>query len=407
MQVAVLLPFQRDRDGLSDAPDGYQLHWLEDPQLSFSAPRSEFDIVAYTERCSDYIDTHAIDALLYSHEPANLIAAVLCERHGLPGPSLDAMLVSNHKALSRQAEPDPLASTVIDLETGDWDGQPFYPCYLKPAYLWQSLFQFRIDRPQQLDDALTLLRRELPPHNRPYQEFFARYVDGARYPLVQRSIAVIEAFLDHREQHCVMGWSDAAGEAQLWGIYDRLFYPGAAHSADVSLAPSELPPDEKRDIFALSAELARRHGIRGGFWNVDLCRVDDRWRVIEVNGRAATVWHELHALAHGNSLFNAMLFLACGQQDRCRAETAAANAAGRVAGQFHLVTEKEGRAGNLIDFPLANALTDTRVDLLVGPDQQVRQTSSAGFVLARFHLSGPDRATIRRRAEQIRERLLI
>lgn len=398
MKVAVLLPFQRDREGLAALASAHELVWLADDRLDFACPDEAFDIVAYTERCSEVIRREGIEAVLYSHEPANLVAAVLCERHGLPGPTLDAMLRANHKVLSRRTERDPIWFDTIDLRSGRCEGgAPRYPCFLKPAYLWQSLFGFRLDGPEQLAPALTALREGLPGHCRPYREFFARYADAERYPVLAQDVALLEQYLPHTEQHCVMGWSDAEGRPHRWGLYDRTFYPGGSRAPDASWAPSELPAGTQQALFDHSAALVGAHGIAGGFWNVDLCRVADRWHTIEVNGRAASVWHGLDGASHGRSLFRGMLALACGETPDPSPTTR------RVAGQFHVVTHATAPAGELLDFELA---ARRGVQTMIAADRPVVQTSSAGFVLARFELVGEDREALLAEADALRGQLL-
>ena len=173
--VMVLLPTQRDREGLKNVGENYKLHWLSDENFDYPYPKDEFDMVEYTEMCSQYIKNNDINAILYSHDFANLVAGVLCERHNLPGPSLESIFLTTHKYYSRRNQPNTIWSDYIDLKTGEWgELSPTIPCYIKPASLMMTLHQHTIESVEQLDKNLSNLKIELPPLLRVCQKFFEK-----------------------------------------------------------------------------------------------------------------------------------------------------------------------------------------------------------------------------------------
>ncbi len=152
--VMIVLPIPRDKTALEDIKEGYRFYWMEDENFLYPSqrPKPEFDMIQYTERCSEYVKKNNIQAVLYSHDLANYVAGVLCERHNLPGPTLESMFLCNHKYYSRRAEVNPIWSDYIDLDTGAWGNQePRFPCYIKPVILTRTRLQYTSHTPEELE----------------------------------------------------------------------------------------------------------------------------------------------------------------------------------------------------------------------------------------------------------------
>jgi hypothetical protein len=70
------------------------------------------------------------------------------------------------------------------------------------------------------------------------------------------------------------------------------------------------------------------------------------------------------------------------------------------------VTYGEGRADEYLDFEYAESVPDTDVQIFVEPDEEITQTRTSGFWLARFHLFGEDYEEMLARADEIRGKML-
>ena len=105
MEVFITCPSQRDRDAIAGL-SGYNFHLLDAP-LNPRTPSPELDLLTYIDQCRDYIRRHHIDAIFYSRDVADLVAAALCEEFGFPGPSVEAVFLCLHKYYGRRAEPEP------------------------------------------------------------------------------------------------------------------------------------------------------------------------------------------------------------------------------------------------------------------------------------------------------------
>src|SRR5262245_19175663 len=140
MEVFITCPSQRDRNALAST-SGYNFHMLEAP-LNPRTPSPELDLLEYVDRCRAYIHKHHIDAIYYSRDVADLVAAALCEEFGFPGPSVESVFLCIHKYYARRCEPAPIRCEYLDLH----DPNPSvttYPCYMKPPWLNLGILGFK------------------------------------------------------------------------------------------------------------------------------------------------------------------------------------------------------------------------------------------------------------------------
>ncbi len=407
--VMIVLPTLRDKAALGVMKEEYRFHWMEDENFLYPRPKPEFDMIQYTERCSEYVEKNNIQAVVYSHDLANYVAGVLCDRYNLPGPTLESMFLCNHKYYSRRAEVKPIWSDYIDLDTGAWGNkEPRFPCYIKPAILTMTLLQYTINTPEELEKALAVLRRELPEWTKPFRDFYAKYLDLKKYPLATKNIAVVDELVEDATQYVIEGWVTPEGEICVLPLSDSNYYPGKELAIDNYSTPSTLPEHIKKKMIDFSIENVKSHGVKGSFWNVEMWLKGEECLVTEVNGRAASVWHKLYLGTFRGSLYKAMLYLSCGELDRCLAEAPHVDPAtpDRVGGQFHVITYGEGKASDFLDYEFIRSLKEPEVQIFVPEDYEIQQTRTSGFWLARFHIFGTDYNEICKKADALRAKML-
>ncbi len=393
MDVLIPCPSQRDRNALAGMAE-HTFHLLDAP-LNPRTPSPELDLLAYTDRCREYIKTHSIDAIFYSRDVADIVAAVLCEEFGFPGPSVESVFLCLHKYYGRQYEPQPVRCEPIDLA----DAQPpvtRYPCYLKPPWLNLGILGFKLDSDADLQRALAVVRREYPAWSALYLPFFERYIDGEKFPLASREIMLVEDFVEG-PQVTVEGWV-ANGQAALWAITDTNTYPGTRIIDNFSL-PSRQPAHIQALLAQQALEAIGNIGLDNGFFNIEFWCHDDAVTLTEVNGRAATCFYNLYRRCLGACIYQAGLTLAGGQPSQPpRQQTEV------VGGQFNFITFGEDWAERLFDFGQARQVRG--LTIYVEPGQMIRPVSEFGVVLAQIDLFGPSYPAIRAQAEALRGRLL-
>ncbi len=408
--LMVLLPTDRDRAKLSDPPGEYRLHWFEDENFDYPQPGTEFDMVEYTERASDYVKTEDIDGVLFSHDVANLVGGVLIDRHDLPGPSLESVFLADHKYYSRKNQPNVPWFDYIDLETGEWGEYDVqFPAYLKPPFLTMTLLQYRVDTQEEYEEAMSVVRRELPKYTAPFKHFFETYVDTDEYPLATEDIMMVEEPLEDWTQHCVEGWVDPEGDIHTWAISDHNYYEEDSLAIDNYSTPSTLPSEAQEKLIDIAKEAITQHGFEQSFWNVEVFRLADRHVITEVNGRTASVWEPLYQGAFDTSVYEAIMHLAADRPDlvgEVAPDWQPDPSYETMGTQFHVVTFGEGPAEEYVDFEYADSITDTDIEMFVEPGDEIEQTRTSGFWVARFHLFGDDYGEMLDRADEIRTGIL-
>jgi hypothetical protein len=393
MDVLVTCPSARDRKALTQIP-GYTFHLL-DAQLNARTPSPECDILDYLERCRQYIRTHHIDAIYYSRDVADIVAAALCEEFGFPGPSVESVFLCLHKYYSRRNEPAPIRCQAIDL---DDDHPPVteYPCYLKPPWLNLGILGFKLECPDDLRRALTVARREYHSWSPLYYPFFRQYIDLQKYPLAVRDIMLVEEFIDG-EQVTVEGWV-YQNQIHLWAITDTNTYPSTRVIDNFSL-PSQQPVHIQEQLAQQATAAIRNIGLNNGFFNIEFWCHEDTVTLTEINGRAATCFYHLYRNCLEACVYEAGLALACGRNP---ALPPALN--GTVGAQCNFVTFGTDRAENLLDFECARAIP--QLALYVSEGDWVKPVSEFGFVLAQIDLFGRSYAEIKEEVDRLRRMLL-
>ena len=407
--LLVLLPTDRDREELDEVHEEYELHWFEDEDFDYPQPGTDFDMVEYTERASEYVEEADIDGVLFSHDVANLVAGVLVDRHDLPGPGLEPVFLADHKYYSRKHQPNVPWFDYIDLETGEWGEEPQFPAYVKPPYLTMTLLQYRVENREEYDDAMEIIERELPKYTSPFIDFFEAYVDTEAYPLATEETLLVEEPLEDWTQHCVEGWVDPDGELHVWAISDHNYYDDGSLAIDNYSTPSTLPADAQEELIDIATDAIRQHGFEQSFWNVEIFRLPDRHVITEVNGRTASVWEPLYQGAFDTSVYEGIVHLHADRPERTEAvqpDWTPEPETDRMGIQFHVVTFGEGPAEDFFDFEYARSVPDTDVEIFVEPGEEIEQTRTSGFWLARFHLFGEDYDEMLARADEIRANML-
>ncbi|AOW80890.1 ATP-grasp domain-containing protein [Halodesulfurarchaeum formicicum] len=407
--LLVLLPTDRDHENMGKVDAPYNLHWFEDEDFDYPQPGSDFDMVEYTERASEYVEQADIEGVLFSHDVANLVAGALVDRHDLPGPELEPVFLADHKYYSRMHQPNVPWFDYIDLETDEWGDEPRFPAYIKPPFLTMTLLQYRVEDREEYERAMETVRKELPKYTEPFMDFFDTYVDTERYPLATRDMMLVEEPLEDWTQHCVEGWVDSDGELHVWAISDHNYYDDGSLAIDNYSTPSTLPTEAQEELIDIAREAIVQHGFEESFWNVEIFRLADRHVITEVNGRTASVWEPLYEGAFDTSVYEGIMHLHADNPEQTQAvapDWEPGSDYETMGTQFHVITFGEGRADEFLDFEYARSVPDTDVEIFVDPEDEIEQTRSSGFWLARFHLFGEDYQEMLDRADEIRTNML-
>lgn len=392
MNILVVCPDSSDRLAF-ERVEGHRFHFV-DAGVSHWEASPQFDLMAYLERCRDVMTAHRIDAVLSTHDLGDLIAAVLADERGLPGPSPEAVFLCLHKLYGRRAEVDPILCQPLLLD------EPLpaisYPAYLKAPWLKLGLLGFKLESDDEARAAMDFARRELRAWTRQYYPLFARAIDLAKYPLATTDMMLIEEFIDGR-QVTVEGWS-LRGDIQIWAMTDTNTFAGTRVIDNFS-TPSRVDEEMAATLRAKTIETMRAFGFDGGFFNIEFWLTDDGVKLTEVNGRSAACFGGIYELGLGADIFAAVADVATGSAPRALPRPGA-----RVAGQFNVMTFEDDLAGNLMDYDAAAAMPE--FSAFRRAEARVRPVSEFGVVLGQIEIAGDSYDEIHARAEEMRRKLL-
>jgi hypothetical protein len=373
--------------------EGHRFHFV-DAGISHWEASPAFDPAAYLDRCREVMKNEKVGAVVSTHDLGDLIAAVLAEEAGLPGPSAEAVFLCLHKLFGRRAEVDPIRCQPLLLD----ESLPAltYPAYLKAPWLKLGLLGFKVTSDEESRAAMELARREFPAWTRQYYPLFERAVDLAKYPLATTDMMLVEEFVDGR-QVTVEGWS-LSGDIRIWAMTDTNTFAGTRVIDNFS-TPSRVDAETAETLRVKTIETIRAFGFDGGFFNIEFWLTDDGVRLTEVNGRSAACFGGIYDLALGADIFAAVADVATG-----RAPRALPIPSGRVAGQFNVMTFDDDLAGNLLDYDAAAMMPE--FSAFRRADERVRPVSEFGVVLGQIEIAGDSYDEIHQRAEGMRRKLL-
>ena len=302
--ILVLCPQERDLKAIRAAglEDRYRLHFAGSDLDQLDS----FDPEAFLSEC----ETIPAEAVVGTKDQSALLAALLAQRRGLPGPSPEALVRLQHKPTSRsvQQRAAPEATprfAVLDTRV------PFEtPFFVKPVVGRLSQNVFRIDDPRDL-----LELHEIDRYTTRYAEIAA--LAGAdpshahgflAEELLSGDEVTLEGYVHDRQVTAI-------------GVTDSLKYAGTL-SFESFVYPSALPQERLDELSDVTARVVPRLGFEGGFFNVEFFVPEEGpAQIIEVNGRIASQFAPLMLSVHGRSTYDALFQLALGADPSWRSDS--------------------------------------------------------------------------------------
>jgi hypothetical protein len=208
-----------------------------------------------------------------------LVAALVAERLGLPGPTPAALVRCQHKptarAIGREVVPE-ATPRVGDVE----------PAFVKPAVGRLS---------QAYDDA-----------------YVRGWLELARLAGFEGEVGLLAEEVLTGAEVTLEGYVHG-GRVTTIGLTDSLMYPGT-NSFERFEYPSRLPDERWDELHGVAARLLPALGFDGGFFNVEFFVPETGpAKVTEVNGRIASQFAPLYRAVHGRSSYDALFELARGR----------------------------------------------------------------------------------------------
>ncbi len=320
--VVGLEPFNRRLlEGVRGAED-YRFHNLLD--VHEVAELGPFDIPALLHQAHDTLDRFdgPIDAVVgYWDFPTQMLLAVLRADRGLRGPSLEAVMRSEHKYWARieqrRIDPEvvPQFAPFDPFGAGAGRMPPLpYPFWLKPAKAHSSLLGFRIDDASDLADAVDGLRRGIHIFAEPLAVFLRRAELPPAIADAPAHLCIAEAIVSHGRQYTLEGWVQG-GRAEIYGVVGSV--RGSNRSSFERYEyPAEVAPAVAADMSEIAKRVAERTGLDDTPFNIEFFhdQAQDRLWLLELNVRISKSHSPLFEKVTGRSQGEVMLDVALGRR---------------------------------------------------------------------------------------------
>jgi ATP-grasp domain len=382
-EVLVVCPHERDRRAVRAAG-------LDDRYgVRFAGP--DLDTVDRLDAAALLAELESVpaDAVVASKDRSALLAAVLAERRGLPGPDPGAVVRCQHKPTSRRLQEAIVPEATPRFALLDGKSPPFPPpFFVKPVVGRLSENARRIDSVSQL--------AELPSEH-PYGEGWAEIAALAGFPARAARGYIAEELLEGDE--VTLEGFVHRGKVTLIGTTDSVKYEGT-NSFERFEYPTRLPSRRQAELRAVAERLLPALSFDNGFFNVELVVApDEPARILEVNGRIASQFAPLVQAAHGRSTYDLLFALAAGDDPGWADEEPE-----RVAASYVMRVFEDAFVAGVPE-------PEDDVEILVRPGSRlaVQGTNDAqSYRLAIFYESGETREEAvercRTRARELRRR---
>jgi biotin carboxylase len=322
--------------------------------------------------------TMRADGAVGTKDRSALLAAVVAERRGLPGPTPHALFSCQHKPTSRELQRRVVPGATPRFEPVNGEPTLAPPLFVKPVVGRLSQLARRIDDLAEL--------AKLPAHDE-YLDGYARLAELARLPTDELRGYLAEELVEG-EEVTLEGYVHA-GRVTVIGATDSVKYPGT-NSFERFEYPSRLPAERLAELEGIARRLLPALGFDGGFFNVEFFVPEQgQPTIIEVNGRIASQFAPLVQAVHGRSTYDALCALACGDDPRWEERNA-----NRVAVSYVVRTFEDAYVAAAPD-------PDDTIEILAHPGRRLSEQGAndvRSFRLAIVYEAGETRAEAVERA---------
>jgi len=409
-RIGLLFSYDWDTLGFERLADRFAFDEAGFDLFSFpsNARLMGFDLDRFAQRQARRGQRLGWQGVLSHHEQFGALAAALvAERLGLPGTSVEAVLACQHKLHARRvlAQVCPEASLPFDdLDAAYGGAIPpglSYPAYVKPVKAAFSVLARRVNNQEELVRHTRFGRRELWVIRRLVEPF--ERIARARLPQAGTAHRMLLEQPVQAAQYNLDGWV-FQGQAQALGVVDAVMYPGTQAFMRWE-HPSRLAHSVQQQALAVAQRFLQAVGFTHGMFNMEFFHdpVSGQLSVIEFNPRLASQFSDLYRRVHGVDPHEMSLALALGQDPALlpRTKPQAGAAASLVYRAF-----TPGAAPPMPQAAQRRALARRF------PDAMLFTYPKAGHALERdfkwlgnhrygiLHLHGRDEAQLRRRAEE-------
>lgn len=295
---------------------------LYDEAVRHSSRQIDFDaLVGLAERRIANLPAPVDGIIGWWDFPTSAIAPLLKHRHGLPGPSLEAVAACEHKYWSRREQAavlpdlvppfqavDPFASdpwSTIELDT---------PFWIKPVKAHSSYLGFKIASAADFHRVLPRIREGIGHFGDPFNAFLSSVDVPAEVAPIDGNHCIAEAIISKGRQCTLEGYVHG-GKSVVYGVVDSIREGRHRSSFARYQYPSQLPAHVQNRMTEAAATLMAQIGYDTAPFNMEFywSPANDQVRLLEVNARISKSHSPLFEMVDGTPHQQVAIDLALGR----------------------------------------------------------------------------------------------
>ena len=260
-----------------------------------------------------------IDAIVgYTDFPVSTMVPILCERYGVPGPSLESVIKCEHKYWSRLEQYKSVPEYIPDFHKfNPFADDPLaeiplqFPFWVKPVKSTASQLGFRINNKKDFQDAIEVIRRKIGQF-RPFDFLMNSLQLPEEIADVNSSFCVAEQIIGGRQ--CTLEGYAHNGKIRTYGIVDSIRDANRTTFSRYQY-PSSLPKNVQKKMAEITEKTISYAGFDNSAFNVEFYwnEKDNKIWLLEINTRIPQSHSDLFDKVDGFSNHYYMIKAALGE----------------------------------------------------------------------------------------------
>jgi hypothetical protein len=418
--VIAMDDFNRETmDGLREA-NRYEFHSLLPQEKVLKADSYDYDaLLRDADEELQEFDGSVDGIVTWWDFPSTGLLPVLSELWDLHGPDLRSVVALEHKFWSRleqRAVANPHVPPFAafdpfndDALTGIHNQGVDFPFWVKPVKSVGSYLGFKIEGPEDFEQAMEKTREEITQFGDPFQ----RVMDRVDVPPTIRAAGAYACVAEG----IISGWQATVegfvtcGDVTCYGIIDSLREPGSSTFRGYRY-PSQLPLPIRKNMMQIAEDVVKQVDLDHSCFNVEFFYDEEEGHLwlLEVNTRLSQSHSDMFAKVDGASNQRAMLDVAQGREPRMPYRKGEYGAAGKL----YLRAFEDGVVASVPDESDIRKVTErfpgTRVNIDVEPGQRLSELNvqeSYSYELGHVFLGAETHEQLDERFEEIKSMLPI
>lgn len=376
----------------------------------------QFDIDLLLEKARRQIDRFEckVDGICtYWDFPATTLLPILCKEYEVPGPSLESILICEHKYWSRLEQKKEIPEHIPRFEVFDpFEEDPFAqisllpPYWIKPIKSFKSFLAYKVNDMKELDSVLPTIRENVSYIVDPFRALMRKYGKRPEFAAMKETFIAEESLSGAM---CTLEGYVYEGKIVVYSVIDSV-REGDRPSFSRYEYPSSLPLEVQHRMIDVARRAISEIGLTRSCFNIEFFynQLSDEVYLLEINPRPSQAHADMIEKVHGLSHLEMMLSLAMGKRPRTLHYEGPYN----VSAQFILRVFRDGfvkknPSEEAID-RIAKLQPDTKIKVLTAAGHRLSELKcqdSYSYEIANIFIGGRDRRDLHEKYNHVCEEL--